>query len=110
MKAMGEILEELNAYSFHPTRLGIMVELTKNGVRTAGQLSDDLGMTQGNLAKHLLKLCEQGFVEAGKTEGWGRQVSAYRISLRGAVALGQQLEWLETLVRQGRVGWPTLTG
>jgi DNA-binding MarR family transcriptional regulator len=77
---------ELNRIIHEPARLQIVILLS--GVKEAGflYLLHESGLTKGNLASHLAKLEEIGYIEIGKSEGPGTGGTIIRLTTVGAKA------------------------
>ena len=83
-----------------PTRLAIMAVLADGSEIEFTFLREHLTLTDGNLAAHLKKLEDQGYVRCLKSFVGRRPRTAYRITPRGNTAFGRHLEALERLVSQ----------
>lgn len=61
-----EDLQELSDYCkalSHPARLSILVELSKNGKSTCGEIVNLLPLAQATVSQHLKELVESGLVQ-----------------------------------------------
>jgi DNA-binding transcriptional ArsR family regulator len=81
-----------------PARLAIMAVLADGSDVEFTFLREHLTLTDGNLAAHLKKLEDQGYVRCLKSFVGRRPRTAYRITPRGHSAFGRHLEALERLV------------
>jgi DNA-binding MarR family transcriptional regulator len=80
-------MRELDPEVAQPTRLRILAVLSGVGRADFGFLRTTLGLTQGNLSSHMLRLEEVGYVET--TKGYAGRVpkTSYRLTGRGRAAL-----------------------
>lgn len=88
-----------------PTRLRIMAYLAGLGSDAAvefGALQEALGLTEGNLSRHLSKLEEAGYLRLEKGYEKRRPKTWVRLSGSGRDALNEHLQALEQIARQAR--------
>jgi DNA-binding MarR family transcriptional regulator len=86
-------------------RLGILTVVAEADEAEFGFLQDTLGLTPGNLNRHLAVLAEAGLITVRKkdTRG-GRPKSWVKISDAGRKALAREMSALEQLLRRHRTG------
>lgn len=86
-------------------RLGILTVVAEADEAEFGFLQDALGLTPGNLSRHLAVLVEAGLITVRKkdTRG-GRPKSWVKISDAGRKALAREMSALEQLVRRHQIG------
>ncbi|HEW78469.1 MAG TPA: ArsR family transcriptional regulator [Phycisphaerales bacterium] len=96
-------LMELDRIVHEPARLRIMMILS--GVESAdfGFLLSTLGLTNGNLSRHIEKLESAGFVKVNKTFKGRLPNTSYQLTKKGSRALTQYWENLDVIRRTGRV-------
>ncbi len=94
---------ELDRIVHEPARLRIMMILS--GVESAdfGFLLSTLGLTNGNLSRHIEKLESAGFVKVNKTFKGRLPNTSYQLTKKGSRALTQYWENLDVIRRTGRV-------
>jgi DNA-binding MarR family transcriptional regulator len=80
-------------------RLGILTVTAEAKRAEFGYLRDTLGLTAGNLSRHLTVLEEAGLVEVEKGYEGRRPRTWVRITRNGRSALGAELDLLAALVR-----------
>ena len=80
-------------------RLGILT-ITAEARADFGYLRDALGLTAGNLSKHLTVLEQAGMVEVDKGYAGRRPRTWVRITSAGRAALAAELAALSELLRQ----------
>ncbi|ADR36815.1 transcriptional regulator [Oceanithermus profundus DSM 14977] len=88
-----------------PTRLKIMAYLTGLGSEAQvefGTLQRELGLTEGNLSRHLAKLEEAGYLRIEKGYAKKRPRTWIRLTGAGRDALQGHLAALEELARTAR--------
>ncbi len=81
-------------------RLGILTITAEAQRAEFGYLREALGLTPGNLSKHLTVLEEAGMVEVEKGYTGRRPRTWVRITARGRAALAAELAALTELLRQ----------
>jgi DNA-binding transcriptional ArsR family regulator len=84
-----------------PVRLGIMALLVGGDELEFTLLRDRLSLSDGNLAAHLRKLEEAGYVRCAKSFLGRRPRTAYRILPRGRAAFDRHVAALEHVVGGG---------
>ncbi len=94
---------ELDRIVHEPARLRIMMLLS--GVESAdfGFLLSTLGLTRGNLSRHIEKLESAGFIKVNKTFKGKLPNTSYQLTKKGSKALTQYWENLDVIRRTGRV-------
>lgn len=80
-------------------RLGILTITAEARRAEFGYLREALGLTAGNLSRHLTVLEEAGLVEVEKGYEGRRPRTWVRITRRGRIALGAELDVLAGLAR-----------
>jgi len=88
-------------------RLGILTITAEAQRAEFGYLREALGLTPGNLSKHLTVLEEAGMVEVEKGYTGRRPRTWVRITARGRAALAAELAALTELLRQHRAAHRT---
>jgi predicted ArsR family transcriptional regulator len=80
-----------------PVRIAIMsiLAITEDVAFTA--LSEQLNLTDGNLATHLRKLEEEGYVQCRKSFIGRKPQTTYRILAKGRTAFGRHVAELEKI-------------
>ncbi len=92
-------LSEIDAAIHAPARLAIMALLASGDELDFVRLRERLGLTDGNLASHLRRLEEAGYVECTKGFAGRRPRTAYRILPRGRQAFERHVASLERILR-----------
>lgn len=86
-------------------RLGILTVVAEADEAEFGFLQEVLGLTAGNLNRHLAVLSEAGLITVRKKETrGGRPKTWVRISEEGRQALAREMSALEQLFRRHRAG------
>jgi predicted ArsR family transcriptional regulator len=85
-----------------PARMAIMAVLTSTDTVDYTYLSDELGLTDGNLTTHLKKLEESGYVRCAKGFIGRKPRTSYRITAKGRAAFERYIDALETVVDHTR--------
>lgn len=84
-------------------RLGILTVVAEADEAEFGFLQDTLGLTAGNLNRHLAVLADAGLITIRKKETHGgRPKSWIKISDAGRAALAHEMSALEQLLRRHR--------
>jgi DNA-binding MarR family transcriptional regulator len=83
-------------------RLGILTITTKAQRAEFGYLRDALGLTAGNLSKHLTVLEEAGMIQVEKGYAGRRPRTWVRITRPGRAALAAEFATLTELLRRHR--------
>jgi DNA-binding MarR family transcriptional regulator len=79
-------------------RLGILATLQNTARADFGHLKTSLGLTDGNLGRHLQALEEAGLVTQRRTTGDGRPRTWVKITARGRRAQRNEIAALERLL------------
>lgn len=79
-------------------RLAVVTELLGADWLSFTELSHTVDATAGNLATHVAKLVEAGYVEERKRFVGRRPLTTYRLTARGKRALTTHADWLQELV------------
>jgi DNA-binding MarR family transcriptional regulator len=79
-------------------RLGIVVVLAEAGGADFTYLRDTLGLTDGNLGRHIQVLLDHGLVSVKKTFERNRPRTWVQITLDGRAALDHQIAAMKALV------------
>ena len=82
----------------HRTRLGILAVLREVDRAEFGYLRDALGLTDGNLSRHLRTLEAAGHIQVRKGYQGKRPRTWLRLTVQGTKALDQELATLRALV------------
>ena len=83
-----------------PTRLAIMVVLHEASRADFGYLKKALGLTDGNLGRHLTALDEAGYVALEKGYEGRRPRTWATLTSNGRKALRRELRQMEGLIRR----------
>lgn len=83
-------------------RLGILTMLGETRELRFGELRDELGLTDGNLNRHLRVLEDAGFLEVRKVFEGRRPSTWLRMTRKGKQALREEITALEELVARLR--------
>ncbi|MEZ5276742.1 MAG: transcriptional regulator [Opitutaceae bacterium] len=95
-------LPDLHRCVQHPARVGILVALQACGWATFTVLREEVGLTDGNLNRHLKVLVEEGWVSSRRS-GLGRG-STTRLEITGAGIRGLETFRVWCLEVAGRIG------
>ncbi len=82
------------------TRLGILTVLAEVRSAAFSFLRDELGLTDGNLSRHLAVLEEAGLVEITKGYKGKKPLTTVRATTEGARALGAHLSALQEMINR----------
>lgn len=93
------MIERLNKQFESRVRLGVMSVLMVNDWVEFNTLKEDLGLTDGNLASHILALEKNEYVEVSKEFVGKKPRTKYRVTKLGRKEFEQHLEALEKLLR-----------
>jgi len=85
-------------------RLGVSAALAAEETLTFSDLKRLLDVTDGNLAVHLRKLEDAGYVSCQKSFRRRRPVTRYRLTPGGREALEEYLSHMEALIEAARAG------
>jgi DNA-binding MarR family transcriptional regulator len=102
VKALKQIVEDLDPMLHERGRLGIVSVLAAVDSIPFTELRDTLEMTDGNLSVHLQKLEEKGFVAIEKRFVGRRPHTTCRLTKNGRQAFAKYLDHLQALIQQGR--------
>ena len=80
-------------------RLGVLAHLSGVARADFAYLRDELGVTDGNLGRHLEVLEAAGLVRMSRTSGTGRPRTWIKITKAGRAALGREVEALRQILR-----------
>lgn len=80
-------------------RLGIMSALAVNDSLNFTSLREFLEVTDGNLATHIKKLEQEGFVEVEKSFIDNKPNTSYSMTPEGKKAFNQHLKVLESIIK-----------
>lgn len=94
-------LTALDATIHSPARLAIVALLVGGDELEFTLLRERLALTDGNLAAHLRKLEERGYVRCTKSFVERRACTTYRITPRGRSAFDRHVGALERVVSAG---------
>jgi len=92
-KAIDELLH-------HPTRLAITTALSQVETGDFTWLKEITKTTDGNLATHLRKLEEGGYLVVKKTFVGRKPASFYKLTIKGKTALMNYLKALSAIVKE----------
>lgn len=95
---MTHAIDGLDDVVHQRVRLGILTVLSEVGQADFTYLKQELGLTGGNLSRHLSVLDEAGFVIIDKTLERSRPRTWVRITEEGSVALAEEVEALRALL------------
>jgi len=91
---------ELNPVIHQPTRLKIMGALYRNRRLNYKTLRDGLGLTDGNLASHVARLEQEGYVASGRVLVNLSFEVVYRITPEGDAAFRDYLQALRGMLAE----------
>jgi DNA-binding MarR family transcriptional regulator len=89
-------------------RLGILTVLHEGGSVEFGYLLDVLGVTAGNLSRHLHLLGKMGFIHTEKKHHRGRQRTWISSTRTGTEALRAEIRILKSLVARVELADPAV--
>lgn len=98
---MTHTIDGLDDVVHQRVRLGILTVLSEVGQADFTYLKQELGLTGGNLSRHLSVLEEAGFAIIDKTLERRRPRTWVRITQEGSVALAEEVEALRELLNLG---------
>jgi DNA-binding PadR family transcriptional regulator len=87
-----------------PVRLGILTMLQVDGPLDFTTLKKRLGVSDGAIGPHLLKLEEAGYLTCTKAFVGRRPHSTYRITAAGGKALARYLDQMQAIIDAVRGG------
>ncbi|MBM7479023.1 transcriptional regulator [Oerskovia jenensis] len=88
-------MKSLDELAYQRTRLSILALLTEAEYATFQYMKAELGLTDGNLGRHLRALEEAGYVNRRNTLG---RKNWYQLTKQGGKMIDQELVKLEDLV------------
>jgi len=103
-------LADLDETIHQRARLGILAILAENGEADFAYLRRSLGLTDGNLGRHLEILAEAGHITVRKGSDGRRTRTWIRITSSGANALSTEVELLRRLLLIDRAAHPDRDG
>ncbi|WP_207590909.1 transcriptional regulator [Halomontanus rarus] len=89
---------EFDKLVHQPTRLQLFAHLYANGETSFTALTDDLEITEGNLASHIGKMEEADCVAAEKQFVDGTPQTTYRLTDHGEELFEAHVQTLESLI------------
>ncbi|HET8865571.1 MAG TPA: transcriptional regulator [Gracilimonas sp.] len=96
---MNVSFDDLHKAFENRVRLGIMSALAVNDSLDFTSLKEFLEVTDGNLATHIKKLEQEGFVEVEKSFIDNKPNTSYSMTPKGKKAFDEHLKVLETIIR-----------
>lgn len=93
------MIEGLNKQFESRVRLGVMSVLMVNDWVDFNSLKEDLGLTDGNLASHILALEKNQYIEVSKEFVGKKPRTKYRVTNLGRAEFEQHLTALEKLLK-----------
>ncbi len=97
---MKELFQQLNKAFDNKIRLGIMSVISVNNSATFNELKELLDLTDGNLASHIKKLEELGYISVHKSFFGRKPNTVYEITTEGKAAFELHLRALEAILNQ----------
>jgi DNA-binding MarR family transcriptional regulator len=94
---------ELDRTVHEPARLRIMMILSGVDLADFNFLLSTLGLTRGNLSRHMEKLELVGYVRVNKNFKGRKPNTSYKLTKKGFRALTQYWEELDSLRKTGRI-------
>jgi len=94
--------DDLNKAFENRVRLGIMSALSVNDSLDFSALKELLDVTDGNLATHIKKLEQEGFIEVQKTFIDNKPNTSYSVTKKGKKAFEEHLAVLEQIVKSNK--------
>lgn len=91
---------EFDTLVHQPTRLRIFAHLYANGETSFTSLTDELGITKGNLSSHLQKLEDADCVRVEQQFVDRQPQTSYRLTDEGRNKFENHVRTLETLIDQ----------
>ena len=102
MSALKKLVEELDPLLHERGRLAIVSALAAIQSISFSELRETVGMTDGNLSVHLLRLQERGYVEIEKSFVGRKPLTTCKLTESGQMAFTRYLDDLERIVTTGR--------
>ncbi|HSV88225.1 MAG TPA: transcriptional regulator [Bacteroidales bacterium] len=96
---MKNFLEDLNKAFENRVRLGIMSILAVNDFVDFGTLKEQLQITDGNLASHILALEKLEYIQTKKEFVGKKPKTSFAASGKGKIAFNAHLQALEKLMK-----------
>lgn len=96
---MTHAIDGLDDVVHQRVRLGILTVLSEVGQADFNYLRQELGLTAGNLSRHLSVLEEAGYLVMDKTLERNRPRTWVRMTQEGSIALAEEIEALRKLLR-----------
>lgn len=93
------MIEGLNKQFESRVRLGVMSVLMVNDWVEFNSLKDDLGVTDGNLASHIIALEKNEYIEVSKEFVGKKPKTKYRVTQLGKIEFEHHLSALEKLLK-----------
>ena len=93
---------EFDRLIYERVRLGIMSALSVSPTMSFTELRELLGTSDGNLSVHARKLEDAGYVACTKSFEGRLPRTEYRLTEKGAAALGRYLAHMEALIHATR--------
>ena len=100
---MKEYLDKINKVFENRVRLAVMSLLMVNDWLDFNDLKETLNLTDGNLASHVAKLEDKGYVEIRKAFIGKRPQTSYRATSAGRQAFKDHLDALEYIIKGGNI-------
>lgn len=98
---MSHAIDDLDDVVHQRVRLGILTVLDEVGQADFAYLKRELGLTAGNLSRHLTVLEDAGYVLIEKTLARNRPRTWVGLTQEGSLALAEEVEALRKLLRLG---------
>lgn len=98
---MKDYLSKINKVFENRVRLAIMSLLMVNESLEFNFLKETLALTDGNLASHIAKLEESGYLLVEKRFVGKKPQTSYKATEAGRKAFGDHLDALEQIIRGG---------
>ncbi|WP_254863465.1 winged helix-turn-helix domain-containing protein [Halovivax gelatinilyticus] len=89
---------ELDKLVHQPIRLQLFAYLYKHGESAFSELSEELDVTEGNLASHLQTMEDEGAIDVEKTFVDRKPRTTYRLTPRGRELFEEHVATLEALI------------
>jgi len=93
--------QQLDEILSNKARLGIMtmlITLGKHGELDFNFIKDKLKLTDGNMASHIKKLYEAGYVNISKTNIGGKSRTTYTLSEKGEAAFNTHADAVRRVI------------
>ena len=99
---MKNYIEDLNKAFESRVRLGIMSILMVNEFADFGTIKEQLQITDGNLASHIIALEKQNYINIKKQFVGKKPNTSYTASKAGKKAFNEHLNALEKLIKNNK--------